>query len=318
MRLVEGEDGMDAARRAPSGSPAAPRRGDAAQHDPLRLGRLELTTRSSRIGRLPRQRRVRWWLRRLKHTFVMFVAFGLLAGMAVGSLFLLTPSVSSATARAQALSRAHHGTFLTHPVPRRVAAALIAAGGQPLNSAASVGLTVPLRMPTGPGSAGVGHGWLYHQLARDLYGGGQSGLLAAVEQAIVGFKLRLTYSATTLLGLYANIADFGHGYIGLAAASCGYFARRPADLSWGQAAMIAAVSRAPAADDPFAHRANARAAQAAVLARLIATGQITPRQATRAYRRALHLSRRGAALCSRRQKSGSGRSSPKRNPASRH
>ena len=58
-------------------------------------------------------------------------------------------------------------------------------------------------------------------------------------------------SHAQILRMYADVAYFGHGYYGLAAASCGYFGKGPARLSWGQAAMLAAIARAPGADDPF-------------------------------------------------------------------
>jgi membrane peptidoglycan carboxypeptidase len=134
-------------------------------------------------------------------------------------------------------------------------------------------------------------GWFYLQVARQLYTGGQSGPLAGIDQTLVALKLDLRYSPAMILGLYANIADFGHGFVGLAAASCGYFARSPAALSWGQAAMLAAVAHAPVTGDPFMHLTRARAGEHAVLGMLLAAGQLTSRQASRAYRRPVHLSR---------------------------
>jgi membrane peptidoglycan carboxypeptidase len=89
----------------------------------------------------------------------------------------------------------------------------------------------------------------------------------------------------------------GHGYYGLAAASCGYFAEQPARLSWGQAAMLAGLVQAPSADDPLSHFANARAREAHVLIRLIATGTLTPTQAAQAFREPLHLVGGKAARC---------------------
>jgi membrane peptidoglycan carboxypeptidase len=92
-----------------------------------------------------------------------------------------------------------------------------------------------------------------------------------------------------ILQLYADVAYFGHGYYGLAAASCGYFAVPPAGLSWPQAAMLAGLVQAPSADDPLTHLAAARARESHVLARLTATGALTAAQAAGAYRAPLHL-----------------------------
>jgi hypothetical protein len=124
-----------------------------------------------------------------------------------------------------------------------------------------------------------------------LYVGGQSGMLAEAEQILLGIKLDLNYSKARILRMYAAVAYFGHGYYGLAAASCGYFAEQPAGLSWGQAAMLAGLVQAPSAGDPFSHFANARAREAHVLVRLIAMRQLTPAQATQAYWLPVHLAR---------------------------
>jgi membrane peptidoglycan carboxypeptidase len=61
--------------------------------------------------------------------------------------------------------------------------------------------------------------------------------------------------------------------------------------------MLAGPVQAPTADDPLAHFANARARQAHVLIRLIATGKLTASQAAQAYRLPLHLAGGHAAGC---------------------
>ena len=279
---------MDASGPAPAGSPADPRDDvQARRSDVLRLGRLELAMPSSRNRHSRRGRR---WLRGVRRLLGTGMAVGLLAGIAFAGLFLVTPSVGNAPAMARTLNRAHHGTYLARPVPGRVAAALVAAEDQRFYAEASGDPVTLARVLLGHMSGGPGHGSLYLQVARRLYGH-QPGPLARIEQAIVGMKLDLSYSAAGILELYANVSDFGHGYFGLAAASCGYFAERPAGLSWAQAAMLVAVARAPVADDPRVHLARARAGEAVVLGRLIATGQLTAAQAAGAYRRPLHLLR---------------------------
>jgi len=281
---------MDAARGESAGRPAARMPDIPPTREVLRLGGIELRTQSSRRAEVKR-RHARRWLRRIKHLLVMSIGVSFLAGIAFASLLLITPPVGSANARAAALDQAHHGAFITGPLPWRAAAALVAASDRSLYSEAGFDPATVTAMFFGGNSAEGGRGWFYLQVARDLYGGGQSAPLARIEQTVVAIKLDLRYSPARILGLYANIADFGHGYIGLAAASCGYFARPPAALSWGQAAMLAAVVHAPATGDPFLHMARARAGEHAVLSMLLAAGQLTSRQASRAYRRPVHLSR---------------------------
>jgi membrane carboxypeptidase/penicillin-binding protein len=61
--------------------------------------------------------------------------------------------------------------------------------------------------------------------------------------------------------------------------------------------MLAGLALAPSADDPFTHPANARAAEAQVLARLAGTRTLTRGQAARAYRKPLHLTDGRVAAC---------------------
>jgi len=67
--------------------------------------------------------------------------------------------------------------------------------------------------------------------------------------------------------------------------------------SAGLLLALPGVGDAPTADDPLTHLAYARARQAHVLIRLIATGKLTPRQAAQAYRLPLHLAHGRAAGC---------------------
>src|SRR6266487_4605295 len=121
---------MDAGGPAPAGSRAVPRDdGQARRADVLRLGRLELAAPSSRIRNSRRRRRWRW-LRRARRLLGTGMAVVVLAGITFAGLFLVTPAVGNAPAMARTVNRAHHGTYLAQRVPRRVAAALVAAEDQ--------------------------------------------------------------------------------------------------------------------------------------------------------------------------------------------
>jgi penicillin-binding protein 1A len=85
------------------------------------------------------------------------------------------------------------------------------------------------------------------------------------------------------------VAYFGQGYYSLGAASCGYFGVPPAGLTWPQAALLAGAVQAPTAYDPLSHPAQARAREAHVLSRLVATGVLTAPQASAALAQPLHL-----------------------------
>ena len=147
------------------------------------------------------------------------------------------------------------------------------------------------------GKPDQGGSTLYQQLAKILYVPGRSGTLAKAEQILLGVKLALSYPKAEILQMYSSVAYFGHGYYGLQAASCGYFAVPPAALTWSQAALLAGLVQAPTADDPLTHLTVARAREAHVLGRLAAMGKLTQAQADRAYQQPLHLTNSHTSNC---------------------
>src|SRR5215471_12753879 len=191
----------------------------------------------------PRPRRLPRWLRRF---LIVVMTFALVATVTFATLLLVTPSVSNAPALARSFDLAHHAVYPGPPVPARFAAALVSTEDHRFYSERVIRGRIT-------GQPDQGGATLYQQLAKMLYTSGRSGMPVEVEQMVLGIKLHLSYSRAEILRLYADIAYFGHGYYGLAAASCGYFGVTPAGLSWPQAALLAGLVQAPSADNPIAH-----------------------------------------------------------------
>jgi len=236
----------------------------------------------------PAERHLPRWLRRV---LIAVLAIALAGALAFAVLMLVTPSVSTAPSLAQAFDRAHGAPYPGPPVPERFAAALVATEdhrfySEPGFDPIAIGRVIAGRLTGQPDQGGA---TLYQQLAKMLYTPGSSGPGAQAEQVILGIKLDLSYTKAQILRFYADVAYFGHGYFGLAHASCGYFGVTPAGLTWSQAALLAGLMPAPSADNPIAHLTVARAREAHVLGRLVATGALTQAQAARAYRAPLHL-----------------------------
>jgi membrane peptidoglycan carboxypeptidase len=215
----------------------------------------------------------------------------LLGVLALGGLLLLTPSVSNAPTRARALDQQHLAVYPGPAVPARFSESLVSTEDHRFYSEPGVDLFAIARVIAGriTGGPDQGGATLYQQLAKMLYTPGQSGVVVEVEQVGLGIKLYLTFPRQQILRMYADVAYFGNSYYGLAAASCGYFGVTPARLSWPQAAMLAGLVQAPSADDPITHFAVARAREAHVLGRLVATGRLSQAQASSAYRQRLTL-----------------------------
>jgi Transglycosylase len=250
---------------------------------PRPAGALGAGTASRGRGR----RRHRW----LARTAVVILGLVLVGLLSVGGLLLVTPSVGDASARAQAMDRLHHAAYPGPPVPARFAASLVSTEDHRFYSEPGIDVFAIGRLIAGrlTGRPDQGGATLYQQLAKMLYTQGRSGISTEAEQVGLGIKLDLAYPKWQILRMYADVAYFGHDYYGLGAASCGYFGVRPARLSWPEAAMLAGLVQAPSAYDPIAHFAAARARQAHVLGRLVATGRLSQAQAVSFYRQPLDL-----------------------------
>jgi membrane peptidoglycan carboxypeptidase len=240
---------------------------------------------------VPVRRRRRGW-RLIRRALAVLIALLVLGAIVFGGLLGITPSAGNAPALARGQARAHHVAYPGPPVPPRFAAALTATEDHRFYSEPggidvfAIG-RVALSYLTGHGDQGAAT--LYQQLAKLLYTPGQSGPWAIARQLALAVKLDLTYSKQQILQMYSAVVYFGHGFYGLGAASCGYFGKRPAALSWPQAALLAGLVRDPSLDDPLAHPAAGRAREEHVIGRLVATGKLSPASARAAL--AIPLSR---------------------------
>ncbi|MGY0005847.1 transglycosylase domain-containing protein [Micromonospora sp. I033] len=121
---------------------------------------------------------------------------------------------------------------------------------------------------------------------------------AATEQT-VGRKLQEIRYATALektlskdeiLNRYLNIAYFGSGAYGVAAASQRYFGKAPADLTLGEAALLAGLVQSPDEYSPIdGDKDQALARRGYVLDSMAETGAITAQQAAAAKAETLAL-----------------------------
>jgi Transglycosylase len=227
------------------------------------------------------------------------LALTVLGLVIVTGLLMVTPSVSNASELATSLDRAHGALYPGPPVPPRFASSLVSTEDHRFYSEPGIDPIAVARVILGriTGQPDQGGATLYQQLAKMLYTRGRAGPLTPAEQVILGIKLDLSYSKPQILQMYSDVAYFGHGFYGLSAASCGYFGVAPDALTWPQAALLAGLVQAPSADDPLTHLASARAREAHVLARLVATGRLSLVRAQWAYRVPLHLVRGPASRC---------------------
>jgi len=211
----------------------------------------------------------------------------------LGLLFLVTPPASRASALVRAQTAQHRANFPAPPPPERFAKALIATEDHRFYSRLDPGIdpTAVMRAVVGMvlGWRDQGGSTIEQQLAKLLYTPRNGGLVAELEQVVLAVKLNFAYTKPEILRMYSETVYFGGGYYGVGTASCGYFGRRPSDLNWPQAAMLAGVLNAPSIDNPRMNPRAARARERHVLARLVAVGDLSSKQARAAFTQPLGL-----------------------------
>ena len=103
-----------------------------------------------------------------------------------------------------------------------------------------------------------------------------------LRQALWALRLERHLGKQEILEQYLNRIPLGQGAIGVEAAASLYFGGSAADVSLGQAALLAGIARSPSAWSPFTSPARALRARDRVLARLEAAGYAHPDAAARA------------------------------------
>jgi membrane peptidoglycan carboxypeptidase len=207
----------------------------------------------------------------------VIVAVVLAGAFAFGLLMLVTPSSNNAKELAQTFDHVHGAPYPGAVVPFRFATALEATEDHRFNSEPGIDPLAVLRVMYGfvTRRGDQGGATLYQQLAKMLYTPGNSSARAEAEQLALAVKLKYSYSRPEILRLYADVAYFGHGFYGLAEASCGYFGVPPDRMSWPQAALLAGLVQGPSADDPIDHPLAGRTREEHVIGRLVAVGAIS-------------------------------------------
>ena len=127
------------------------------------------------------------------------------------------------------------------------------------------------------------------QLAKVLFLTPDKSFSRKLKEAAIALQLERRYSKDRILELYLNQIYFGHGSYGVEAAARTYFGKSVRELSLPEAALLAALPRAPGVYSPFDHPEVATKRRAFVLNRMAEEKFITKAQAQRAIASTLGL-----------------------------
>jgi penicillin-binding protein 1A len=148
------------------------------------------------------------------------------------------------------------------------------------------------------GSAKEGASTLTQQLARNSFPEGlgpRKSIHRKLLEAFVAVRIEQTYSKDQILEAYVNRIYFGSLVYGIETASQTYFGKHAANLSLGEAAMIAGLIRAPTYFSPFKNMTGALRERDTVLDRMAKLGKITEAEAGHAKSAPIALNKKRAA-----------------------
>lgn len=104
-----------------------------------------------------------------------------------------------------------------------------------------------------------------------------------IKEAVLSAEISRVYQKEEILELYLNDLNYGNLAYGAEAAAQTYFNKDVADLTLGEAALLAGLPQAPAYYDPYANPERAKDRQAVVLALMVESNFITKDEADRAW-----------------------------------
>ena len=120
------------------------------------------------------------------------------------------------------------------------------------------------------------------QLVKNLFLSPDQTMERKAREALMAVQLEQAYSKKQILGLYLSRVYFGAGAYGLEAASQRYFNKPAAKLSVKEAAILAGILKSPTHYNPVDEPENSAARAGLVLAAMVETGALSPKDQAKA------------------------------------
>lgn len=116
------------------------------------------------------------------------------------------------------------------------------------------------------------------QLAKNMYLNGDRDFSRKVSEMFLVKELEDRCSKNEILELYANIINYGNGYVGIKDASEGYFGTETYELNLQQATLLAGLPQSPSKYNPKKYYEKAVARQRDVVAAMQRYGDMDYKQ----------------------------------------
>ena len=113
-----------------------------------------------------------------------------------------------------------------------------------------------------------------------------------IKEAILAFRIERVLSKKRILELYLNQIYLGEGSYGIASASLRYFNKPISELNYGEAALLAALPKAPSKYNPYKNKELAKFRRNLVLKNLLDNGFIDQKQHSKLINSKIKLQKR--------------------------
>jgi penicillin-binding protein 1A len=120
---------------------------------------------------------------------------------------------------------------------------------------------------------------LTQQLVKNLFLTPREAISRKVTEAVLAMRVEKLFKKDEILGMYLNQIYWGHNTYGAETAARSYFNKSSADLSLGEAALMAGIIKAPESYSPFINFKAAKHQQELVLNRMEMLGWISAQEA---------------------------------------
>ncbi|CAH1230078.1 Penicillin-binding protein 1F [Paenibacillus allorhizoplanae] len=137
------------------------------------------------------------------------------------------------------------------------------------------------------GSYSEGASTITQQLARNLFLTADKTVGRKLREAAYAIKIETSYSKNDILEMYLNKIYFGEGSWGVQGAAKTYFNKNVKDLTLPEAAVLAALPKAPSHYSPFQNEEQALERRNTVLKLMLKEGKITQQDYEKANASAL-------------------------------
>ena len=130
------------------------------------------------------------------------------------------------------------------------------------------------------------------QVAKNFLLTNEVSMKRKIKEAILAFRIERAYTKERILELYLNQIYLGQGTYGIAAASLEYFDKSIKELNYSEAALLAALPKAPSKYNPYKHPEVAKFRRNLVLKNLEENNFITTKQYNNFQQSRLQLKKR--------------------------